>query len=142
MAINTGKVITGGLAAGVVMNVGDFLTNTYIMADKFKTEMDALNPALMPKMMETSTTVSFIALDFVLGVLLVFTYAAIRPRFGAGVGTAVKAGLMLWAISAVTWYFTVAMGFVSMNFYVMSAALSLVTILASAYVGARLYKED
>ena len=124
------------------MNVGDFLTNTYIMADKFKTEMDALNPALMPKMMETSTIVSFIALDFILGVLLVFTYAAIRPRFGAGVGTAVKAGLMLWAIGGVTWYFTVAMGFVSMNFYIMSAALSLVTILASAYVGARLYKED
>ena len=142
MAINTGKVITGGLAAGVVLNVFDFLTNTYIMADKFKTEMDALNPALMPKMMATSTTVSFIVLDFVFGLLMVFTYAAIRPRFGAGVGTAIKAGLMMWAISGVTWYFTVAMGFVSMNFFVMSAAISLVTMSAGAYVGAMLYKED
>jgi hypothetical protein len=142
VAINTGKVITGGLAAGAVLNVFDFLTNTFILADSFKAEMDALNPALMPKMMETSATIAFVSLDFALGVLLVLTYAAIRPRFGAGGGTAIKAGLMLWAISGVTWGFTVAMGILSLQSYLMSAAISLVSVLVSAYVGAMLYKED
>ncbi|MEQ1689671.1 MAG: hypothetical protein ABMA00_00180 [Gemmatimonas sp.] len=142
MGINTGKVITGGLAAGVVMNVFDFVTNTYIMAERFKTEMDALNPALMPKMMETSTTITFVALDFVYGLLLVLTYAAIRPRFGAGVGTAIKTALLVWTIAGTTWYFTTAMGMISMGAFAMMSVISLVTFLAAAYVGAMLYKED
>ena len=142
MGINTGKVITGGLAAGVVMNVFDFVTNTYIMAERFKTEMDALNPALMPKMMETSTTITFVALDFLYGVLLVLTYAAVRPRFGAGAGTAIKTALLVWAIAGTTWYFTTAMGMVSMGAFAMMSVISLVTFLAAAYVGAMLYKED
>lgn len=142
MGINTGKVITGGLAAGVVMNVFDFVTNTYIMAERFKTEMDALNPALMPKMMETSTTITFVALDFLYGILLVLTYAAVRPRFGAGAGTAIKAALLVWAISGTTWYFTTTMGMFSMSTFTMMAVISLVTFLAAGYVGAMLYKED
>ncbi|MBL0170427.1 MAG: hypothetical protein IPP90_06765 [Gemmatimonadaceae bacterium] len=142
MAINTGKVFIGGLAAGVVLNICDFLSNTYIMADRFKTDLDALNPALMTNIMAPSNTVSFVVLDFVYGLLTVFTYAAIRPRFGAGAGTAVKAGLMMWAIGGITWYFTVVMGLFSMNFFVMSAMVSLVTMLAASYVGAMLYKED
>ena len=142
MGINTGKVIAGGLAAGVVMNVFDFVTNTYIMAERFKTEMDALNPALMPKMMETSTTITFVALDFVYGILLVFTYAAVRPRFGAGAGTAIKAALLVWAISGTTWYFTTTMGMFSMSTFAMMSVISLVTFLVAGYVGGMLYKED
>ena len=142
MAINNAKVITGGLAAGLVLNILDFLSNMFVMANSFKTELDALNPALMAKMEEPAAMGALIALDFVLGLLLVWTYAAIRPRFGAGAGTAVKAGILVWAISATTWFFTVAMGFFSAGFFVRSAALSLVAMLISAYVGAMLYKED
>src|SRR2546422_11534071 len=38
----------------------------------------------------------FVVWDFVMGIGLVWLYAAIRPRFGAGVKTAVIAGLGLW----------------------------------------------
>ena len=31
-SINTGKVVAGGLAGGVVANAFDFVTNTYILA--------------------------------------------------------------------------------------------------------------
>ena len=144
MAINTGKVVTGGLAAGLVMNVCDFVSNTYLMAPAFKADMDALNPALMTNMESAGTMmmVKFVVLDFIFGLLLVWTYAAIRPRFGAGVGTAVKAGLLIWLVSGLTWYFTVVMGLFSMGFFVKSFAFSLVTMLLSAYVGAMLYKEE
>ena len=144
MAINTGKVVTGGLAAGLVMNVCDYVINTYIMAPAFKADMDAINPALMTNMETAGTTMimKFVVLDFIFGLLLVWTYAAMRPRFGAGVGTAVKAGLLLWLVSGLTWYFTVVMGLFSMAFWTKSFALALVTMLLSAYVGAMLYKED
>ena len=142
MAINMGKVVTGGLVAGLVMNICDFLTNTYIMAAGFKTEMDALNPALMAKMEGGSAIAKFVVLDFIFGLLIVWTYAAIRPRFGAGAGTAIKAALLVWLVSALTWYFTVAMGVFSMGFFMKSAVLSLVTMVIAGYVGAMLYKEE
>ena len=73
---------------------------------------------------------------------MVLTYAATRPRFGAGVGTAVKAALLVWTIAGTTWYFTTAMGMISMGAFAMMSVISLVTFLAAAYVGAMLYKED
>jgi len=125
-----------------VLNVIDFITNAFIMADRTKSEMDALNRALMSKLMEPSAAVSFVVLDFVFGILLVFTYAAIRPRFGAGAGTAAKARPMEWAVSAATWCYTEAMGLFSTGYFVWSAVMSLVTMVAGAYVGASLYRED
>src|SRR3989442_8580647 len=38
----------------------------------------------------------FVVLDFVAGIFLVWLYAAIRPRFGAGPATPAKAGLAAW----------------------------------------------
>jgi len=142
MAINTGKVVTGGFAAGVVLNVLDFLTNTFITAESFKADLDALNPALMAKMEAPNTIVAFVVLDLVLGLILVWSYAAIRPRFGAGVSTAITAGVLVWAISTVTWFFTVVMGLFSLAFFAKGAVLMLVSMLVAAYVGGMLYKEE
>ncbi len=142
MAINTGKVVTGGLAAGAVMNVCDFVNSTYIMGAAMQAEMDALNPALMAKMAGTSTMVTFLVLDFLYGIALVWTYAAMRPRFGAGAGTAMTAGILVWAISAMTWFMIVAMGLFSLSFWIKMACIMLVIMLLSAYVGGTLYKEE
>ncbi len=38
----------------------------------------------------------YVLWDFVLGIFIVWLYAAIRPRYGAGPGTAVLAGLAAW----------------------------------------------
>jgi hypothetical protein len=42
----------------------------------------------------------FVILDFIYGIVLVYLYAAIRPRFGAGPSTAVQAGILMWLIAA------------------------------------------
>ena len=76
-SINTGKVIVGGLAAGVVLNAIDFVSNMYILADRMKTDLDKLNPALWTNMNDMSKLPGFLATDFVFGILLVWTYAAI-----------------------------------------------------------------
>ena len=111
MAMNTGKVVVGGLVAGLVMNVIDYVTNTYVLATQMKAEMDKLNPSLMTNMEGSNTMITWIVLDFVLGILLVWTYAAIRPRFGAGPKTAVYAGLLFWLVGGVLWASLAAAGF-------------------------------
>ncbi len=93
--INTGKVIAGGLVAGLVANAIDFVTNTYIMAGDWQAFAAAHN---MDAAAMTSPAVAgtWIAVDFLFGILLVCTYAAIRPRFGAGAQTAIYAGLLVY----------------------------------------------
>lgn len=140
-SINTGKVIVGGLAAGVVMNVIDFVSNMYILGDRMKADMDALNPVLWTNMNDMSRMPAFLAVDFVLGIVLVWLYAAIRPRFGAGAGTAMKAGLSLWLVGTAIFFYLTTAGMFSMGTFVYSGCLSLVNMLASAWVGAKLYSE-
>src|SRR6267378_3620510 len=81
--INTGKVVAAGLLAGLVANAFDFVTNTYILAADWQALATAHNmdPAAMTSPAVAGT---WIAVDFLFGLLLVWTYAAIRPRLGAG----------------------------------------------------------
>lgn len=140
-AINTQKVIVGGLAAGLVMNVIDFVSNMFILQNRMKTELEAVNPMLWTNMNDTSKIPIFVAIDFVLGILLVWLYAAIRPRFGPGAGTAVKAGLFMWITAGAMWYFFVLMGIFTIGSFAIGSCVALVNLLASAWVGGMLYKE-
>ena len=91
--------------------------------------------------MSGSVIGQFVALDFVMAMLLVFTYAAIRPRFGAGATTAVVASLLTAATtSTLAGYFT-AMGFFTWAVWVPATVASTVNFLIAGYVGAMLYKE-
>ena len=140
-AINTGKVVVGGLAAGFVMNVIDFGANMLLLQNAMKADLDRVNPALWMAVNNTSTMIGYIMMDFILAILVVWLYAAIRPRFGPGPGTAVKAALFAWVFGGVIWYSLVLMGLFSQTNYFMSAAVSLVNTAVGALVGAKLYSE-
>ena len=93
--INTWKVVTGGLLAGVVFNVIDFLINGFLMAQDFaaNTARLGLDPATQTA---PDVITTWVIVDFIFGFAAVFIYAAIRPRFGPGVKTALIAGVLLW----------------------------------------------
>ena len=91
MAMNTQKIIVGGLAAGVVLNIIDWLGYGVILADRMKAELEAFKPGLSEVMSGGRSIAMAVVTDFVIGILLVWTYAAIRPRFGPGPSTAAAA---------------------------------------------------
>src|SRR6266540_3805201 len=92
--INMQKVLIGGAIAGVVLNVIDFVLFGMVLKDQMAAAMTAINRPAM-----TNAQIPwFVFLDFVAGVFLVWLYAAIRPRFGAGPGTAAKAGIAGWFV--------------------------------------------
>jgi uncharacterized membrane protein len=140
-AINTGKVVTAGLAAGLVLNVIDFVANTFILGNRMKAELDAVNPQLWSAMNDPKNIAWFVALDFLLGILIVWLYAAIRPRFGAGPSTAVRAGVFAWVVASLMWLYFYFMGLTSMASYAMGTILALLNFVVSAWVGGRLYAE-
>jgi len=140
-AINTGKVVVAGLAAGLVMNVIDFASNALIFGERMKASLDALNPQLWDRMNQTGTMVTFIIVDFILGILLVWLYAAIRTRFGPGFNTALKAAIYFWVLAMVFWYTVSVMFGLPMSNLALVGAVGLVNTIAAAWVGGRLYSE-
>jgi len=140
MAMNSGKVVVGGLVAGVVMNVGDFLINTQILAAENTAFLKRLN--LDPAAMESfSGMLPWIVIDFLMGVLLVWTYAAIRPRFGPGVSTAIIAALIPFvAVTLVLAGFT-SMGVFTTGMMIKGSIAALVNTSIGSVAGAWVYTE-
>jgi hypothetical protein len=142
MAINTQKVVIGGIAAGVVMNVIDFISYSYILGARMKAESDAFKPGMADSMMTSSAMITNIVMDFVLGIALVWTYAAIRPRFGPGPKTAVYAAFLFWVLAAIFLSGYMHMGMMSSGLWWSFAFVGLVNFLVSSWVGAKVYTED
>ncbi len=135
---DTRRIVLGGLAAGLMSNLFDFVITQYLMAEEFASILARLN-------VDESTAQSWIPLfalaDFVWGFLLVFTYAAIRPRFGPGPRTAVIGAMMVWLSLAVGVLILLAIGLHTPQSYLESSALYLISAVASSLVGAALYRE-
>ena len=67
--LNASRVVVGGLAAGLVMNIIDATTNGFLLGARWKAETDALNPGLLAK--AASGTMGWVIVDFILGILTV-----------------------------------------------------------------------
>ena len=140
--MNTQKVLLGGIVAGVVMNVIDFIVNKYVLGARMMAESEAFKPGMSASMMSGKVMVSYIVMDLVLGILLVWTYAAIRPRFGPGIKTATYAALLFWILAGMFLSGYLHMGMMSSGLWFMFAIFGLVNFLLSAWAGAKFYTED
>jgi hypothetical protein len=140
MAMNTGKVVVGGLVAGVVLNIGDFVINTMLLAAEnsaFLTRL-GLDPAAMESL---AGMAPWIVIDFLFGLLIVWTYAAIRPRLGPGVGTAIIAGLIPFLGATLVLAGFTSMGVFPAATFIKGTIASLVNTSIAAVAGAWLYTE-
>ncbi|HEY6853745.1 MAG TPA: hypothetical protein VI139_05830 [Gemmatimonadales bacterium] len=135
--INWGRVLGGGLLAGVVLNVWDFLINGIWLKNDWNTAMHALGKGDMAG----SQILWFVLCDFIVGIWLVWLYAAIRPRYGMGPKTAAMGAFGFWFVTLWFRLAEVGMGLFSMNLVVMSAIATLVGMLLAASAGAWQYKE-
>ena len=136
--INLRRVILGGFVAGLVANAFDFVITSYLMAAEFAAMLARLD---VGESATQSWIWVFAVADFIWGFLLVFTYAAVRPRFGAGPRTAIISGVLLWSAFAIAVLILMAIGLHTLASYVKSSALYLLSALVSSLAGAALYKE-
>lgn len=136
--INITRVFTGGLLAGVVLNIGEFVVNEIFLGDQWVAAMEARNL----QQPGGGAVALYVIWSFVLGIALVWLYAAIRPRFGPGPKTAVIAGLVVWFL---IWF----MGFGSTlindmfpgSLVLIAVVWGLVETIAAGLAGGWLYRE-
>lgn len=136
--INMGRVILGGLVAGLVLNIGEFLLNGMVLGAQMKTFMTQHNFA------DPGTNFIAIAvgMTFVLGIVIVLGYACIRPRFGPGVKAAIITALFAWF--GVYFYSVIINGALfgmPMGTMALIIVWGLVEYCIAAVAGAWLYKE-
>lgn len=142
MAINRNKVLLGGLAAAVVLNIIDWVTYGYVLSARMTAAADAFKSGLGAQMMSSNASVGYVLTDLVLGMLLVWTYAAIRPRFGPGMRTATYAALLFWVLAFLWNVGYMQMGMMPTNLWWTTVVIGLVNFLIAAWVGARVYTEE
>jgi hypothetical protein len=137
--INLGRVLLGGLLAGVVLSVLEFVLNEPILGDQWTAAMESLGMA-PPE--GAGTMIAYVVWNFVLGIALVWLYAAVRPRFGAGPKTAVITGLAAWFL---IWFLgfggTVIAGMFPTNLVVIVLIWELFEVPIATVAGAWLYQE-
>lgn len=136
--INIGRLILGSIVAGIVIFVIEGLASTIYSAE------------LMRSLQEHNLAISMDAKGIALGALnslllgfgMVFFYAASRPRFGAGVRTAIIVAVLM----SVSGLFVGLIGYYMIGLYppkmlLQWAAVGLIETNLACIAGAWLYRE-
>ncbi len=137
---NRGRVLLGGLLAGVVINIVEFVTNGVVLKADWGQAMQALGKPALPS---GSAIAIYNLWGFLVGIAAVWIYAAIRPRYGAGPSTAARAGVIAWALAVLLANLAnYPSGLFPTRLLVITAVVALFEMIIATVAGAWLYKEE
>ena len=137
--INLGRVLLGGIVAGIVIDAWEGVMRGVLLQDRAADAMAALGRTANVSVRQ------IIALNvwgLVVGIFTVLLYGAIRPRFGAGPKAATFAGLMIWAlVFALGIMPVVFMHLLPVSLEAITVCGELVMMVLAGLAGGAVYKE-
>ncbi len=135
--INSKRVWLGGLLAGVLSNVLGIGSAHFLFAADVEALVRRLNLTL-----GAWVPLLHIGMRLAVGVGVVWLYAAIRPRFGAGPRTAMLAGVAMWLATFVFSFAGIApYGLYATRTMLLAGVWSFFEMQAVALTGAWVYWE-
>lgn len=135
--LNWPRILAGGLVTGLIINVGETLLNGFILVDSYAGAMMRYGVAESPH-----SVAIFTVYGFLLGVVIVFLYAALRPGLGSGPGTAVLTGLVVWFLFSVSFAdFHLAIPVFPTRVPIGNALWGLVEVPLATLAGAAVYRD-
>ena len=133
--MNRVRVLLGGLAAGLIVNVFEYGGHRVVLDDAWTEAFRALGKT------PTGWT-TFIPANYLVGILMVWLYARLRRRYGGGVKTALRAGLAAWVVFWVIPLLAMQPMDLFPNYLlILAIALGLVGANLAVLVGAWIYRE-
>jgi hypothetical protein len=138
--INVGRLIVGGIVAGIAIDLLDYLVDGVWLAPRWTHDM-----ALLGKTGFTPVQIIWLnVLGLLTGIAAIWLYAAIRPRFGAGVKTAILAGLAVWFIGVFlpNVGFMYVPGLFSKHLTLYTTLGGIVEVVFGTIAGASVYRES
>ena len=139
---NIRKLLLGGLVAGIVLAVIDVVMYGAILKAPMAQAWKAVGRPTMSDTQRDLEVSMSILLDFVAGIFLVWIYASIRPRFGAGPSTALKAGLATWFLASVLSAAFTVQGVMPLGVMMITSLVLLIEYPLAVVLGAKLYSDD
>lgn len=139
-AVNVSKIIPAGILAGVVLAACVYVSDNFLLADQWLlvAQIRNIDPNLMGG---TGALVAMIVINLVLGMVVALTYAAIRPRFGAGPGTAAIASFLVFLPQTLL-LASMAGWFISWDLYFRQSVVTLVSMLGAGFAAGWVYAEE
>ena len=138
-SINTGRVVLGGLLAGVIIFVST-AARVLVLREQI---VGFIENHGLQGLGQTEGLVFLVVYSAALGVLIVWLYAAIRPRFGAGTKTAIAGGVFYWiSIYLVPYAAFLKFDLIPIGGVLVHWAWTVVEIPVASFVGAWVYREQ
>ncbi len=138
--INWTRVLLGGLVAGLIINVFEFVLNAIVLQKDWAEAMKTLNRS---GDMTGGQIAAFNLWGFAAGILAVWLYAAIRPRYGAGPKTALVAALGVWLTAYLLGSAApIILDLFPQRMMLLGLAVGIVEVSLGTLAGARLYREE
>ena len=138
--INIGRLILAGLVAGLVADALGYLVDGVLLSERWSDGMILLGHPQFTLIQ----WIGFNLAGLLGGMVAVWIYVGIRPRFGAGPLTAIYAGIAVWLLTSAIPNFDF-MGVLRL-FYrqltIFTTLGALVEIVVGTVLGAALYAED
>jgi hypothetical protein len=137
--MNWKRIVAGGLAAGVLIDVVEGGLSGALFGAQFQSELAAHGLDLK---VGPAGAIFFTLWGFVLGLISVWLYAAVRPRLGPGPRTAVAVAIAVWLVSGVLPHLRDAtLGILSLSLSGKFILLQLAWQIAATLLGAYIYRE-
>ena len=146
-SINWGRVIGGGLVAGMLINVVESLFNSAILAKDWESAMLALGRSpIVGSQLVVFFIRDFMLWGFLVGIFAVWLYAAILPRYGDGPRTALYVGSFVWILGYLLTSVTLRSTPFLLNIWPrrifgIGLTVGLMAVLLATLIGACLYRE-
>ena len=141
MAINVGRVLLGGLIAGVVRFIGGTVLQMLVIGPLFLEQIARNQPGIAVALERTPARIQFVALNMLMGIATIYMYAAMRPRFTSRFATVLSASVPAWLLVTTAWGVTATMGLFSWTHVLVQASLTFIAVVVSTYLGSTIYKD-
>jgi hypothetical protein len=136
--INWGRVILGGLLAGIVINAFEFVLDDVVLRNDWAAALRALG---RPEQVGGSEITIFVLWGFLVGIFAIWLYAELRPHYGGRAVTAVIAGVAVWflgyLLASGAW---LALNLIPGRMVLIGLGVGLVEAIAGTMAGAWLYQ--
>jgi hypothetical protein len=138
--IKFGRLLVGGVVAGILCFLGDGVVHGMLLKEWWAQVMASLGRTVADP--GGTHPLYFFTYDLAKGLVAVWLYTAIRPRFGAGPRTAIIAAVVAWVlVIPIPLLGLIPMEWFGRRFALVWSLYGLVPMLVAVLVGAWIYRE-
>ena len=141
VSISVKRVVLSGLIAGPIELVLKIIEGELYLNSLFRAAIEKIHPDGMTNPLGPSGMAGFITITLLLGLMHMYIYAAMRPRFRARLAAVVSAALAAGTVEALNWGIVGLIGIFTWWHICVEATMTVGNMVIAVFAGAMVYKD-